>query len=354
MRPADLHAELYRVGQQTVQRLGVPGATVSLRLDGAQVFTAAFGSADLNGDVPLLSGALFPIYSVTKLLISAALLVMVGDSRLQLDDELATLLPDLQLPVGVTVRQTLNHTAGFPDYGHLAAYQQALKTDPARPWSVSAFLEQAPPSDLLFPPGQGWAYSNIGYLLLRVLAERLSGQPLGHFLRERLFSPAGLRATCVADDLAGMQKLTPGYSTLWSDSGKLHNVVPRYHPGWVAHGLVLSNAAELAQLTESVFAGQCFDHGLVPEMLAAVEVNAQHPVFARPAYGLGVMRNGAEPDSLSGHGGGGPGFSSGVLSLPGPDGRRATASALVNQDLGDAGLILARELGTALLSLLAR
>jgi D-alanyl-D-alanine carboxypeptidase len=236
----------------------------------------------------------------------------------------------------------------------LPAYQQALKTDPARPWSSQTFLEHARPTELLFPPGHGWAYSNIGYLLLRLLAERLSGQPLKHFLRERLFSPAGLRATRVADDLADMQKLTPGYSAFWSESSELQNVVPVYHPGWVAHGLVVSTAPELALLTEAVFAGQCFNQRLLPELLASVEVDSKHPVFARPAYGLGVMRDGAEAGSLSGHGGGGPGFSAGALSLPGPDGGRVTAFSLVNQNSGDAGLILARDLGTALIRLLAR
>lgn len=347
MATTRLYAGLLQRGQDTVRRLGVPGATASLRLDGREVFRAAFGVADLGGIAPLHPDALFPVYSVTKLLISAALLKLAGEGRFGLDDPLATLLPDLALPAGVSVRQTLNHTAGFPDYGHLDAYQQAVRADPAHAWSGAEFLKRAPPAALLFTPGEGFAYSNLGYLLLRRLAERLSGQPLGTLLL-RLFSPLGLRATRVAEDLGDMQKLTPGHSTFWSDRSEWQNMVPFYQPGWVAHGLVLSSASDLARLTEAIFAGRCFDPALLPELLSAVEVGGEHPVFARPAYGLGVMQDGPEPGGLAGHGGGGPGFSAGVLSLPGPAEWRVTACALVNQDRSDAGLLLARDLGTEL------
>ncbi|WP_424949455.1 hypothetical protein [Deinococcus sp.] len=85
-----------------------------------------------------------------------------------------------------------------------------------------------------------------------------------------------------------------------------------------------------------------FGPDLLGQMLSAVPVAGDHPVFRRPAYGLGVMLGASELEEMVGHGGAGPGYSAGVLHWLA---ERLTCVALVDRDAPEAGLILAHELG---------
>jgi D-alanyl-D-alanine carboxypeptidase len=341
-----LRQALYRAAQEELERLDAPGTSLAVALDGRVVFRAQVGHADLAGEHVLPALARFPVYSLTKTLIAAVVLQLVGEGQVALDGALAPLLPELELPAAVTVRRLLSHTAGLPDYGALAEYRRDLLADPARPWSVQTFLDRTLRTAGVGPAGT-FAYSNVGYVLLRLLIEGLTGQPLGWAMRERLFAPQGLRRTSLVGDLAAMGRLTPGDSQLWGPGTVLRNVVPGnaaprnvsavYHPGWVAHGLVASTAAETARLFGAIVAGRLVPPELLPDLLTPLPVATNHAVFSPPTYGLGLMMN--LGGTLAGHGGGGPGYSAGVVTrLSGP---RFTAAALVNRDRDEAGLRLA-------------
>lgn len=343
---AEHRAYLYDRARRALDRMGAPGAAVALLTGEGQLLHAHAGHADPRGESPLRAGARFPVYSVTKPLIAAALLTLAAEDQLTLDAPVETYLPHPVLPGPVTVRQLLSHTGGLPDYGNLPAYQGDLRAQPTRPWSTPEFLARTLEGGLRFAPGTGFAYSNIGYLILRLLIERLTGQTLRRALHARLFAPLGLTNTGVAENLEDTAALTPGFSSFWSD-GELQDVRPLYHPGWVAHGLVTSSAVDLARLSHAVFTGRFFGTSLLREMLTPVVVGGQHPVFHLPAYGLGVMIDGAAPGGVAGHGGGGPGYSAGAVHLRGLAGPPVTAVALVNRDLDDAGLRLAHELAVS-------
>ncbi len=220
-----------------------------------------------------------------------------------------TYLPDLPLAMPVTVRQLLRHTGGLPDYGGLPAYFEELQAHPAQPWTPEEFLERTLPRGLTFAPGQGWGYSNVGFLIVRLLLERVTDSPLREALRQSLFAPLGLRRTFVAETLTDARALTPGYSGLFSQDGALADVAPVYHPGWVAHGVVISTATELARIVEALFTGRLVRPDLLAMMLDPVLVPGAHPLFRQPAYGLGLMRDPRSPyGPVAGHGGGGRGM----------------------------------------------
>ncbi|MFC4454578.1 serine hydrolase domain-containing protein [Deinococcus sonorensis] len=314
---------------------GASGATWAWRQGGH----AASGGLGTLRDEP---AAIFPIYSITKTLIAAAVLQRVAEGVLQLD---APLLDQLQLngtPGWLswrpfTLREVLNHTAGLPDYGGLPAYHEAVRLQPGEPWSAEELLERVAP----LPRPVGFAYSNIGYLLLRLLLEQLENQPLHRVLQRRLFEPLQLTHTRVAGTAADLAGLTPGHGRIWSAphaTAGLHG----YHPGWVAHGLALSTAPELARLVEGVFSGPLVPAHLRAALQTAVPVHVSHPVFTSPGYGLGVMLDTAS--GLAGHGGGGPGYGAGALWQPLAADAGITAVALVNHDGSEAGLLLAHAL----------
>ena len=126
-----------------------------------------------NGALRAAQGVDAPVpwWSFTKTVIAAAALALVRDARLQLDRP----LPNRPF----TLRQLLAHRAGVTNYGGLAAYGEAVERGD-EPWPISVLLERAHAARLRYPPGQGWAYSNIGYLFVRELIEETCRETSRH------------------------------------------------------------------------------------------------------------------------------------------------------------------------------
>jgi len=323
-----------------VARGGVPGAAVAVWRDGTPVVEAGIGTADLAGATPLDAAARFPVYSVTKTFIAVAVLRLVERGAVALDEPVQSYLPGLLLATAPTVRQLLCHTGGIPDYGGLREYHEAVRANPERPWSAGEFLGRTLAARPAWLPGERFAYSNVGYMLLRLLLERLAGGSLGAALAGGVFAPLGLRETSVLDSLEDMRAMTPGYSTALGSAGEPADVASAYHPGWVSHGLVASTAPELALAFDALFAGRLVGEATLAAMVEPVIVPDEHPLFVQPAYGLGLMLDAAAPGLFGGHAGDGPGYSIGVIHLADGD-TRVTSAALVNRDDGVPGLRVA-------------
>jgi D-alanyl-D-alanine carboxypeptidase len=323
-----------------------PGAGCAVLVDGEAVFAGGVGWRDLERQHPLEGGARFYIYSLTKSLLAAAILQRVEAGQVDLDSPVQDYLPGLALERPVTLRQLLNHTGGLPDYGGTQAYNEALKAHPEQPWTPDQFLAGTLPGGLVFPPGQGWRYSNIGFLLLRLVLEGLADGSLQRALEGAIFRPLGLRETAVARDLRDAAVLSPGYSDFFNSDRSLEDIARVYHPGWVSHGVVISTPLETARMFDGIFGGLVPENRLA-EMLVPVRVRVEHPLFKEPGYGLGLMIDPASPYGLlAGHGGGGPGYSAGALVLPDVRGRRISAAAIANRDQPDLGLQIAHLLAS--------
>lgn len=348
-RNTELRRRLTDTVQQVLRDAATPGAAVALVANGQALLEAGVGARDLARTTPLDADAQFYVFSVTKSLLATAALQLVEQGHIALDASVQSYLPALPLATPVTVRQLLRHTGGVPDYSELRAYFEAVKAHPAEPWTPAEFLERTLPRGLKFAPGQGWGYSNIGFLMVRLLLERVTNSPLREVLREGIFAPLGLQRTFVAESLADARTLTPGYSAFFSHDGALADVAPVYHPGWVSHGVVISTAPELARIVEALFAGRLVHPDLIETMLDPVLVPGEHPLFGQPAYGLGLMLDPRSPyGPVAGHGGGGPGYSAAALHFPHVGGQRLVSVALTNRDQDDLGLRIALALTHAL------
>ena len=168
---------------------------------------------------------------------------------------------------------------------------------------------------------------------------------LADALQRTIFAPLGLQQTRTAETLEDAQNLTPGCSAYFSPDGTLQDIHTTYHPGWVSHGVVISTAPELAQIYTALFHGSLLTPASLTAMQTALDVPARHPQFQQPGYGLGLMIDQASPHGfVAGHGGGGPGYSTGALHFSNLHGHRLTSIALVNTDRGDLGLELASKL----------
>lgn len=337
-----LRATITNTVQQLLKQTQAPGVAIALLFDGELVYNGSVGSSDIVGAEPLSADARFYIYSITKTLVAIAVLKSVERGELALDDVVQNYLPDLPVAAPILLQQLLNHTSGLPDYGGLDAYNDALRANPKQPWTPAEFLQNTLQNGLLFPPGESWHYSNLGYLLLIQLLEKCYRRSLSSVLADEIFSPLKLKNTYVARSLQGAEQLTPAWSSYWNDDGRLEDVRWRYHPGWVAHGLVVSNAMEVAQIFQALFDKRLIGARLLERMREPYLVQVSHPLFRRPAYGLGLMIDSASPHGVAaGHGGGGPGYAAGALHFTDVDGRPAVSVALANRDHPDLGLQVA-------------
>ena len=101
----------------------------------------------------------------------------------------------------ITIRHLLQHTSGLPDYGPLADYHEAVRRGD-RPWTFNEFLERTNAEELRFQPGQGWSYSNIGYMLLRRLLETVRKRSFAEIITAGVCRPLNLSHTALVESKA--------------------------------------------------------------------------------------------------------------------------------------------------------
>ena len=172
----------------------VPGCAVSVSQNGKPVVNRAYGSADLEREVPLSPSSIFDIGSVRKQFVAAAVLLLVEDGRLSLTDDVRKHFPELpDYGHKVTIDHLLTHTSGIRDWTGLRPLVGGNVVD-----VVSLILRQR---GLNFAPGEEWSYSNSGYVLLTDLVARTSGMSFPDFTRKRLFEPLGMKTAMSPADL---------------------------------------------------------------------------------------------------------------------------------------------------------
>jgi D-alanyl-D-alanine carboxypeptidase len=259
-------------------------------------------------------------YSITKMFTAALLLGLCDARRVSLDDRLARWFPGVAGADRISLRQLLNHTAGVPDYGGLAAYHEAVRASPSSPWSFERFAAETYDKGLQFDPGSSWAYSNPGYMLLKRIAEEIGGAPYAAMVHERIARPLGLRRTFVPESPGDLAGLAPAASRALAPDGGLCEVRGLYHPGWVSHGVVASTPSDVARFTDALFCGALLSRQSRHDMTRLVPIGLAPPPPSRwrtPSYGLGIM---GDPDSaygqLWGHDGSGPGYTTSAVHAP--------------------------------------
>ena len=192
-----------------------PGASVLVLRDGVPLLRKAYGLADLEGRVVATPATNYRLASVTKQFTAAAIMLLVEEGRLTLDDRARHWLPSLPHAAdSITVRHLLTHSSGLIDYEDA---MPADATGQLRDADVLRLLENQ--CHTYFEPGTGYRYSNSGYALLALIVERASGRSFPDFLRLRIFQPLGMAHTLayaaggpsIADRAYGYSESTGGW-----------------------------------------------------------------------------------------------------------------------------------------------
>jgi CubicO group peptidase (beta-lactamase class C family) len=175
-----------------------PGAAVLVIHNGKPVFRRGYGVTDLRTLHPIDAKTNFRLASFTKQFTAACIMLLAHDGKLHYDDHLPDIFPEFPAyGKSITIRNLLNHTSGLKDYGELMMKQYPNTPEDKVPQILDAgvlkILEQQTSGE--FPPGSKWEYSNSGYAVLAMIVEKVSGQPFGQFLHDRIFVPLKMNHT---------------------------------------------------------------------------------------------------------------------------------------------------------------
>ncbi|MDB5209960.1 MAG: serine hydrolase [Sediminibacterium sp.] len=186
-----------------------PGGAALVARKGEIIYKKAFGMANMELDVAMQADNIFRIGSITKQFTAVAILQLVEQGKLNLQDEITRFIPDYPVhEYRITIEHLLTHTSGIPDYAGLKDTVQRAKSDltPARMIEVFKNLP------MRFAPGTKWEYSNSGYFLLGYVIEKITGKTYADYLQENIFKPLGMTHSQYANDVTLIKKRATGYT----------------------------------------------------------------------------------------------------------------------------------------------
>jgi D-alanyl-D-alanine carboxypeptidase len=265
----------------------VPGAVLVVR-QGDHTFRLASGYAELKNRARMRTSHRFRVGNVTTAFVATVVLQLVAEGKLALDDTLESRLPGA-VPTGatITIRQLLDMRSGLFDYLNDgdSTVTSRLLTDPGHRWlpaDLIAITNRHPPR---FAPNTAWSYCDTCYVLLGQIIERTTGHLLADELRQRVFVPAGLRATSFDTEPRIAGRHAHGYERLGK---KLRPTdVTAVSPTYVwAAGAIVSTATDVARFYRDLFRG----HLVRPDLLEAMRTTA--PMAAQLkgwGYGFGLI-----------------------------------------------------------------
>ncbi len=289
-----------------VYRPGDPGAAVIAVKDGEVVFRKGYGMADLEWGIPVEPDMVFGIGSVTKQFTAAAIMMLVEEKKLRLQDSLVSLLPGYPLSArDVTVEHLLTHTSGIKNYTDLPLWRTRMRLDVSVRDLIDSFQEL--PMD--FSPGTKRRYNNSGYVLLGSIIERLSGMSYGEFVKSRILKPLGMTHSAYGDNRAVIPRRVRGYEV---DRGSFVNAPYLSMTQPYAAGALLSSVDDLAAWDGALFSGKVVGKESLDKIFTPFHLANGRSI----CYGYGWVVGRYEGISILEHGGGVNGFRAHVLRLP--------------------------------------
>jgi len=332
-----LRGSIDEIAQQVLKTTGVPSASVAVVQDGKIVYVQAYGAARLDPQTAATPQMRYSIGSISKQFTAAAILLLVEEGKLLLDDPVSKYIPGLTSGSEITIRELLTHTSGYQDFWP----QDYVPPLMLQPISAEGIMDRWARKPLDFEPGTKWQYSNTNYVIAGAIVEKVSGQPLLQLLSQRVFMPLGMKSVSDTNE----NKLPPTDPTAYFRYalGPLHPA-PKEGRGWMfAAGELAMTAEDLAKWDISIINLSV----LKPASYREMETEAVLKNGVGTRYGLGVSVTSVNGHRVLEHGGEVSGFTAENIVMP--DDKIAVV-VLTNQDAAEA----ASEIGNQVRALLVK
>jgi CubicO group peptidase (beta-lactamase class C family) len=285
----------------------VPGVAVAVVDHGDVVKAEGYGYANVEHNVPVRPETVFQSGSLGKQFTAATVMTLVEEGKLALDDPIAKYFPEAPEAFrAITVRHLLTHTSGIPDYTEGTI-------DLRRDYTEDELARMAFGLKLEFAPGSRWNYSNTGYLMLGVLVRRASGRFYGDVLRDRVFTPLGMKTARIISEEDIVPNRAAGYRLVGGELKNQEWVAPKLNT--TADGSLYFTVLDLIAWDKGLRAGAV----LKPVSWAAVFRPVRLNSGKTFPYGFGWSIEEAGGRPLVEHGGSWQGFKTHIARYLGDD-----------------------------------
>jgi D-alanyl-D-alanine carboxypeptidase len=325
--------------QRLMAKRHIPGVSIAVVQGGQVVLAKGYGLASVELGVPATENTVYQLASVTKPFTATAIMLLVEEGKLGLDDQLTERLPDLPKAwETITVRHLLSHTSGIKNLTNLPIFRETIRKD----FTPRELVERVAKEPLEFQPGEKWGYSNTNYILLGMVIEKASGRTYGEFMAERIFKPLGMTSTRANDLHAVIPGRAQGYT--WNGKelriGEYHSATQPF-----AAGMLVTTVADLVKWDAALDSGALLGKSVLDPMWTPTRLSTGKTAN----YGLGWEIGVVNGHRMVSHGGGIPGFSTQLSRFPDD---KLTVIVLTNSD-GGQSTALARGIAARFVSELA-
>ncbi|MFD7097350.1 serine hydrolase domain-containing protein [Streptomyces xanthophaeus] len=317
-------ARLDAAVQKTLREARVPGVVVGLWAPGKGSYVRTFGVADKITRAPMQTDFHTRIGSETKTFTVTALLRLVDQGKVALDDPIGKYISGVPNGDRITLRQLAGMRSGLFNYSEDAEFDKLLFADPDRRFTPQQLLDFSFKHPVQFAPGAEFEYSNTNLILLGLLLEKVTGRPIQDVIREQVLKPAGLRRTLFPTDAYFPDPHAQGY-TQQTASGKIEDATD-WDPSWAwAAGAMISDLQDLRSWARTLATGKLLTPATQAQRLKTTSVG-----IPGAGYGLGIF----DVQGWIGHNGSLPGYESLTVYLPEA---QATMVVLLNTDVTHEG-----------------
>jgi CubicO group peptidase (beta-lactamase class C family) len=269
-------ADVSNYVQSEMQRQHIPGVALLVSRGGKIVQAEGFGLANVELQVPVKPETVFQSGSVGKQFTATAVMMLVEEGKVGLEDPLTKYFPDAPAAwKEVTVRELLSHTAGFGDYPGTFNFR--------KDWTEPELLKLVESIPLAYPPGTKWEYSNLGYLTLGILIHRVTGEFYGDFLQERIFHPLDMQTTRIISEADIIPNRAAGYRLVKGELKNQEWVAPKVNT--TADGSLYFSVLDLAKWDAALYTEKLLKRSSLDQMWTPAKLKNGQPNKA--GYGFG-------------------------------------------------------------------
>ena len=291
--PAEQVAAVNSVMLREMSQRNIVGAGLAIVRDGHILFADGYGFANRESDERVTADTRFMIASMTKMFLASAVMGLVAERRLSLDQPVGGLLPNIpEAWRTATVRQLLTHTSGIPSFTDFDTFP-CPPGKPEADYQMGDVLQEVACLPMMFPAGTDFGYSESNYHLLAMLVESMSGQPYEQFMRERVIGRLKMRHTDFMKAPGEADTRAIGYRRIDGAIFRAPDLYPKVELGLV------SNLADLARFDGALAAGTLLPKPVLEEMWKPTGIG-------RASYGMGFSSRPIGGRRQIGHTGGGP------------------------------------------------
>ena len=306
-------------------RQHIPGVALLVSRNGEPVRAQGFGFSNVELQVPVKPETLFQSGSVGKQFAATAIMMLVEEGKVGLDDSITKYFPDAPASwKPVTVRHLLSHTGGFTDYPKNFDFRKDYGED-----ELLKIVEAIP---LAFPPGTSWSYSNLGYLTLGILIHRVTGTFYGDVLQTRIFRPLGMQTTRIISEADIIPNRAAGYRLVKGELKNQEWVSPVLNT--TADGSLYFSILDLAKWDAALYTEKLLKRSSLEQMWTVVKLNNGQPNSGD--YGFGWDVENVHGHRVIGHGGAWQGFKTHISRYVDD---KLTVVVLANLEQADPGKI---------------